>query len=102
MQRKRYLTPLTWPAISFAAMILLGTLALCLPVCHGEGASLSVVDAAFLSTSAVCVTGLSPVDISQVLSPVGQGVMLVLIQVGGLGVMTYTSLIFLLWRKQVP
>ena len=63
MQRKRYLTPLTWPAISFAAMILLGTLALCLPVCHGEGASLSVVDAAFLSTSAVCVTGLSPVDI---------------------------------------
>ena len=38
MQRKRYLTPLTWPAISFAAMILLGTLALCLPVCHGEGA----------------------------------------------------------------
>ena len=102
MQRKRYLTPLTWPAISFAAMILLGTLALCLPVCHGEGSSLSVVDAAFLSTSAVCVTGLSPVDISQVLSPVGQGVMLVLIQVGGLGVMTYTSLIFLLWRKQVP
>ena len=102
MQRKRYLTPLTWPAISFAAMILLGTLALCLPVCHGEGASLSGVDAAFLSTSAVCVTGLSPVDISQVLSPVGQGVMLVLIQVGGLGVMTYTSLIFLLWRKQVP
>ena len=93
MQRKRYLTPLTWPAISFAAMILLGTLALCLPVCHGEGASLSVVDAAFLSTSAVCVTGLSPVDISQVLSPVGQGVMLVLIQVGGLGVMTYTSLL---------
>ena len=71
--------------VTIAAMILLGTLALCLPVCHGEGASLSVVDAAFLSTSAVCVTGLSPVDISQVLSPVGQGVMLVLIQVGGLG-----------------
>ena len=102
MQRKRYLTPLTWPAISFAAMILLGTLALCLPVCQGEGTGLSVVDAAFLSTSAVCVTGLSPVDISRALSPVGQGVLLVLIQVGGLGVMTYTSLIFLLWRKQVP
>lgn len=102
MQRKRYLTPLTWPAISFAAMIVLGTLALCLPVCHGAGESLSLVDAAFLSTSAVCVTGLSPVDISRVLSPAGQAVLLVLIQVGGLGVMTYTSLIFLLWRKQVP
>ena len=88
MQRKRYLTPLTWPAISFAAMILLGTLVLCLPVCQGEGTGLSVVDAAFLSTSAVCVTGLSPVDISRALSPVGQGVLLVLIQVGGLGVMT--------------
>ena len=36
MQRKRYLTPLTWPAISFAAMILLGTLALCLPVMAKE------------------------------------------------------------------
>ena len=100
--RRRLLSPVTWPVISFLAAILLGALGLALPFSHADGTNLAVIDALFVATSAVCVTGLSTVDVSAVLSPIGQGILLLLIQVGGLGVMTYTSLAFLLWRRQVP
>lgn len=102
MSRKRLLSPFTWPVLSFFAVIAAGTALLRMPVSWREGANLNLVDAWFLSTSAVCVTGLSPVDISAVLSPFGKAVMLCLIQTGGLGVITYTSIIFLLWRNYVP
>ena len=101
MTRRRLLTPLTWPVLSFLLAIILGGLLLCLPYCSVD-AALHPVDAFFLATSAVCVTGLSPVDISTLLTPLGQGVLLCLVQVGGLGVMTYTSLVFLLWKHHVP
>lgn len=102
MPRKRFLSPFTWPVLSFAAVIVIGALLLCLPASCRGGAELSLIDACFLATSAVCVTGLTPVDISAVLSPFGKAVLLCLFQTGGLGVMTYTSLIFLLWRNHVP
>jgi trk system potassium uptake protein TrkH len=79
-----------------------GALLLSLPVCQAPGGDLPFLDVLFLSASAVCVTGLTPVDISAALSPTGQGALLFLIQLGGLGVMTYTSIIFLLWRDYVP
>jgi trk system potassium uptake protein TrkH len=84
------------------AAIAAGALLLGLPVCQTPGNGLPFLDALFLSASAVCVTGLAPVDISAALSPTGQGALLFLIQLGGLGVMTYTSIIFLLWRDYVP
>jgi len=82
--------------------IVAGAMLIRLPVSQTSSHVLSLTDALFLSTSAVCVTGLTPVDISVVLSPAGQGILLFLIQIGGLGVMTYTSIIFLLWRDYVP
>lgn len=102
MRQHRIFSPLTWPVYSFLAVIVLGACALQLPMSHAPGYSLHWIDALFLSTSAVCVTGLSTVDVSSVLSPAGHAVLLALIQTGGLGVMTYTSLIFLLWRRSVP
>ena len=102
MQRKRFFSPLTWPVFSFLAVIAVGAAVLHMPASWQEGHSLSLIDAAFLSTSAVCVTGLTPVDISVVLSPFGEAVLLLLMQLGGLGIMTYTSIIFLLWRNHVP
>lgn len=102
MPRKRFLSPFTWPVLSFLVVIALGATFLSLPASWQRGTSISPIDACFLATSAVCVTGLSPVDISAVLSPLGKGVLLCLIQIGGLGVMTYTSIIFLLWRSNVP
>lgn len=74
--------------LSFALLIALGTLLLKVP--HATVSGLSWVDALFISTSAVCVTGLSPVDISATLTIHGQWVLLGLIQAGGLGVMTLT------------
>lgn len=74
---------------SFLVFILLGTFLLMLPRCSYEGVSFS--DALFLSTSAVCITGLSTVDIATTLTPLGILVLALLIQIGALGVMTFTS-----------
>ena len=78
-------------AACFAVIILFGTLLLLLPRSTLEHIRLSVIDALFVSTSAVCVTGLSTVDISQTFSIEGQMVIALLVQIGGLGVMTITS-----------
>ena len=69
-----------------------------MPVSTTAG-SLRPVDALFTSASAVCVTGLIVVDTGSYFSIPGQGVILVLIQLGGLGIMTYTSLVLLLWLQ---
>lgn len=76
-------------AVSFLVIILIGTGLLLLPRCTYEG--ISWVDALFVSTSAVCVTGLVPVDVPSTFTPEGLTVIILLIQIGGLGVMTLTS-----------
>lgn len=76
-------------AASFLVIILIGTGLLMLPRCTVEG--ISWVDSLFVSTSAVCVTGLTPVDVSTTFTLGGQIVIILLIQIGGLGVMTLTS-----------
>lgn len=78
-------------AASFLVIIFIGTGLLLLPRSTVEGVSLSWVDSLFISTSAVCVTGLTPVDISTTFTLGGQIVIILLIQIGGLGVMTLTS-----------
>ncbi len=76
---------------AFVALILIGTVLLSLPRATPPDGSLSLIDAFFLSTSASCVTGLSPVDVSTVLSRTGQVFLLLLIQIGGLGIVTFTA-----------
>ena len=85
-----YFNPTILFVISFIGLILIGTLLLMLPrtTLH---APLSFVDALFMATSAVCITGLTVADISTNFSLFGQSVVLVLIQVGGLGIMTFTG-----------
>jgi trk system potassium uptake protein TrkH len=81
-------------AISFAAAILLGALVLMLPFCTTSG-RISFIDALFTSTSAICVTGLIVVDTATYFTTAGQLVILLLIQLGGLGVMTFSTMILL-------
>lgn len=69
-------------------MILLGTALLALPAAH-VGEPLSLLEALFTATSATCVTGLTVVDTGSRFTPFGQAVVLALIQVGGLGLMTF-------------
>ncbi len=78
-------------ATCFAVIIFFGALLLLLPRSTLENVRLPLADAIFISTSAVCVTGLSTVDIARTFSLEGQIVIALLIQTGGLGVMTITS-----------
>lgn len=76
---------------TFLLLILLGTLLLGLPVASATGVSVAFVDAAFTAVSAVCVTGLIVLDTPGDWSPAGQAMILVLIQLGGLGIMSFAT-----------
>jgi trk system potassium uptake protein TrkH len=87
---KFYFNPTLLFVLSFLALILLGTALLLLPkTTHHQ--QLRFVDALFLSTSAVCITGLSVVDIASEFTRFGQTILLILVQIGGLGIMTFTG-----------
>ncbi|TAL70294.1 MAG: hypothetical protein EPN82_03415 [Bacteroidetes bacterium] len=78
-------------ALSFAFLIISGSLLLMLPKATPEGNTIKYIDALFTSTSAVCVTGLIVVDTAKDFAPLGKIIILFLIQTGGLGVMTLTT-----------
>jgi len=85
---------------SFLLSIVIGGCLLKLPVASQPGHCLSWIDAFFMSTSATCVTGLSVVDIGTKLSFFGQIIILILIQIGGLGIMTLSLLFLILLRRR--
>jgi trk system potassium uptake protein TrkH len=94
-KRSRFITPVNLPLLSFALLIIIGTILLMLPAAV-NGPLLSPVDALFTATSATCVTGLVVVDTGSRLSLFGQWVVLVLIQCGGLGIMTFSTVLIML------
>jgi trk system potassium uptake protein TrkH len=101
MVKKRFrLLPSHLVILSFAVIIGAGALLLAAPF-SAEMQPLDWVDALFLSTSAVCVTGLSPVDPGSTLSLLGQIILLALIQVGGLGYMTISAFAAILLRRRL-
>jgi trk system potassium uptake protein len=86
--------------IFFLAFCALGTLLLSLPLRNVEAGGIALIDAAFTAVSAVCVTGLSVLDTAKDFSRWDQFIILILIQVGGLGIMTLSSLaIFLMGQR---
>lgn len=85
-----YFNPTLLFVISFLLLILIGTALLLLPKSTYQQ-QLSFIDALFLATSGVCITGLSGIDITADLTRFGQTVLLILVQVGGLGIMTFTG-----------
>lgn len=89
---QRPFSPAQLVAASFIGLILAGTLLLWLPISHGDQ-SQDFLDSLFTATSAVCVTGLIVVDTGSAWSPVGQAVILLLIQLGGLGILTFGTLL---------
>ena len=95
----RHLSPPVLILLSFAIIILAGTLLLWLPVSSVTG-RLSFLEALFTATSATCVTGLTVIDIGTRLTLFGQLVVLLLIQLGGLGIMTFSTFFaFLVGRR---
>lgn len=85
----------------FAAMIAIGTALLILPISSNSGQVTSPVDALFTSTSAVCVTGLVVVDTLDYWSSFGQFVIMALIQLGGFGYMTITTMLLIALGRRI-
>ena len=88
-------------ALGFVALIVAGALLLMLPVSTNPGYRLSFLDALFEATSAVCVTGLVVTDTANTFTMFGELVIMLLIQVGGLGFMTFGILVALLLGKKI-
>ncbi|MDR1353227.1 MAG: hypothetical protein LBK05_08090 [Treponema sp.] len=79
----------------FAVLIAAGTILLSLPGAHAENTGIKPVDAAFTATSAICVTGLTTVALSS-FSPFGQMIILCLVQIGALGIVSFTSILVIM------
>lgn len=87
----RRTNPALLTVLCFAVTILFGALLLMLPRSTMEHIRIPVIDALFVSTSAVCVTGLTTVEVANTFTLEGQMIIALLIQIGGLGIMTITS-----------
>lgn len=87
--------------LGFLALILLGTVLLALPIAAKSGQSIGLFDSLFTSTSAVCVTGLVIVDTGTTFSLFGQIVLIVLIQVGGLGFMVFATMLMVMLGRRI-
>ena len=101
LYKKKHLTSFQLIILGFAGVILLGTILLMLPVSTLGNVSTPFHEAMFTATSAVCVTGLVVKDTGSYWSVFGQMVILVLIQIGGLGVVTMAVSVSLLSGKKI-
>ena len=100
-RRGRALSPTKIIAVTFLILILTGAFLLTLPVATRDGQGCDFLRALFTATSATCVTGLTPFDTYTQWSDFGQGVLLCLIEVGGLGFMSMATLFVFLLRKRI-
>lgn len=95
------LTPTRIIFLGFILLILVGALLLKLPICHKNTEKISFLDALFTATSASCVTGLVVKDTNTTWTSVGKAVILLLIQIGGLGVMSLFTIFVLITKKRI-
>jgi trk system potassium uptake protein TrkH len=94
----RHLSPTRIFVLSFIGVILIGGILLWFPFSATKG-NLRFVDALFSSTSAVCVTGLVVIDVGKDLSTLGQVITIFLFQIGGLGIITFSTVFFVLMGR---
>lgn len=97
---KKGIRPIQILPLGFLVVIIIGTALLMLPISTRSG-SMSLFNAVFTATSASCVTGLTVVDTYGYFTSFGHVVLLLLIQIGGLGFMTMTTFMFLIMRRQL-
>ena len=88
-------------ALSFMLVILAGAFLFMLPISTQNGEGLTFLDAMFTATSATCVTGLTVIDVGNQLTWFGKMVLIVLIQIGGLGIMTMTTVVMVIAGRKV-
>lgn len=98
---KKHLSPVRLIPLSFLGAIIVGTILLMLPVCSADGQATDLLTALFTSTTSVCVTGLVVVDTYAHWSTAGQAVIMLLVQLGGLGIVTVVFTFFVLTPKKI-
>lgn len=91
--------PMLYPVFGFLILITVGTILLLLPFASTNG--LSFADALFMATSASCVNGLSTISVGNDLTVAGQGIIMVLMKIGGLGIMTISTVIMLIAHSKM-
>ncbi|WP_253200785.1 TrkH family potassium uptake protein [Clostridium sp. CF012] len=101
IKRKNIYTPVQILALGFAVVIFIGAILLSLPIASQSGKITPFIDCLFTSTSAVCVTGLVTVDTGTHWTYFGKTVIMLLIEIGGLGFMSVTTLVFLILGKRI-
>ncbi|SIQ06489.1 TrkH family potassium uptake protein [Halanaerobium kushneri] len=99
--KKKNLTPAQYLVSGYFVIIMLGSLLLMLPVATTDGQGLGAVDAVFTATSATCVTGLIVVNTKEAFTIFGSTVIMFLIQIGGLGIMSMSTLFAFIVGKKI-
>ena len=85
----------------YITTILIGTILLFLPITHKNGSFIQFIDAFFISTSAFSITGLTTLNISETFNGLGHVIILILIQIGAVGLMSLKALIFVLVNRKI-
>ena len=101
LKKKVYFSPYITILMSFFIVILIGGGILSLPFVTLNGKGTDLIEGIFTATSAVCVTGLTVNDVSTTYNLIGKTIILVLIQLGGIGLITFSSLLILLISKEI-
>lgn len=100
-KKQNLLTPLRFIILGYIGIIFIGTLFICFPFSNADNKWMNFTDALFVVTSAVSVTGLTVVNCATQFSIYGKTILLILIQVGGLGFMTVTTIMLLVLGKKI-
>ncbi|MCM3717537.1 TrkH family potassium uptake protein [Fictibacillus phosphorivorans] len=100
-QKKNHLTSVQLIVIFYLLSIIVATILLGLPIGHEEGVKLSFIDTLFTAVSAVSVTGLTAVNIQETFNHTGTIILAIVVQIGGIGVMTLGTAIWLLIGKRI-
>ncbi|MFH1846575.1 MAG: TrkH family potassium uptake protein [Candidatus Omnitrophota bacterium] len=95
------LTPQRLVIVSFLCAIIIGTIILSLPAATKGDGRLSIIDSLFTATSATCVTGLIVKDTGSYFSPLGKWTIFALFQIGGLGIMTFSTLFAVMLGRKI-
>ena len=99
--KQKEISPYTVILVSFVIIILIGGFLLSLPIAIENGQKTNLLEGMFTATSAVCVTGLTVNDVSKVYNLFGKTVIMVLIQLGGIGIITFSTIVVTMISKKV-
>ena len=99
--KQKEISPYTVILVSFVIIILIGGFLLSLPIAIENGQKTNLLEGMFTATSAVCVTGLTVNDVSKVYNLFGKTVIMVLIQLGGIGIITFSTVVVTMISKKV-